>query len=245
MSAEILDNPLYYVVVGLLGGVVGFRIGWRSGGKLLLPLVQGLFGFVLFAVSWRAGGAIDGALAVVGWALGNSLVSIRAFRQERQGIDRRVIGARAYREWMMVWLRTGRGPESEPFATAGRHVAALLLFVAAATVSANLLSLVLGAMLLNAMNAYVAALLVSARRIWRVRLLAWNGWSLVRVAAYVMLGSACAAPLAATIGYPARPGELRLLLLAGAAGVLLDLVLKLILSRPCGRVLAAALQPEA
>jgi len=86
-------------------------------------------------------------------------------------------------------------------------------------------------------------LLSSATRPWTVRLLAWNSWSIVRVVAYVMLGAACATPLATRLGYPGDPAEVRLLLQLGGIGVALDLVLKLVLSRPCGRMLGLAVDP--
>ncbi len=54
-----------------------------------------------------------------------------------------------------------------------------------------------------------------------------------------MLGSAAAAPLAAVAGYP-DPGGSSALWIAGGAGVLLDVTLKLALSRACGARLAAA-----
>jgi len=51
------QSPLYYVVLGLLGGAVGFRVGWRLRIRWLLPSFQGLMGFLVFVVGWRMGGA--------------------------------------------------------------------------------------------------------------------------------------------------------------------------------------------
>lgn len=243
--AQLLHGPAYYVVLGLLCGVVGFRLGWRGAVRFVLPLIQGLLGFVAFATAWRMAGPLVAALAVAAWALGSSVSGIWVIRQWPDEADRRLLGASRYRAEMLAWLRTGRGPESRPLATARSHLVELLIYVAAALASANLLSIVMGALLLNRMNAWVATLLAAARRPWTVRLLAWNVWSLVRVAAYIMLGSACAAPLASLTGFPARNESVTLLLLLGGAGVVLDLVLKLALSRPCGRALSAALDWDA
>jgi len=231
--------------MGLLCGVVGFRIGWRSRNRVVLPLFQTLLGGFAFFASWRASGAISAAVAETGWALGTTLVSIAHFRREPRFVDAMVPRARPYRAAMFAWLRSGRGPESHPLATLGQHARELALYVAVALLTANLLALAMGAMLLNYMNAYVARLLDAARDPWTVRLLGWNCWSLFRVAAYIVLGSACTAPLAARAGYPALDGEVRTLLWLGGAGVLLDLLLKLALSRPLGRRLAGALDPVA
>ena len=232
-------------MLGLLCGIVGFRMAWRSGNKFATPLLQGAFGFVAFAAAWRVAGAGFAALAVAGWAIGCTLVSISVFRREPERVERQVLRARAYRHTMFEWLRTGRGPEARPLATAGTHAVELVLYVTAAALTVNLLSIVMGAVLLNYMNAYVARLLEAATREWTVRWLAWNVWSIVRVSSYVMLGSAAAGPLAARLGFPAEPAQLLWLAIGGGVGVVLDLVLKLALSRRHGRMLAAAIDPQA
>jgi hypothetical protein len=71
-----------------------------------------------------------------------------------------------------------------------------------------------------------------------VALTAWNVWSIVRVAAYVLLGSAAAAPLAAAAGYPADPVALKWLVVAGALGIALDIAAKVALSAAAGQRLA-------
>jgi len=245
LAAQLLHSPAYYAVLGLLCGIVGFRLGWRAGVRIALPAIQGLLGFVAFATAWRMAGPLVAALAVGAWALGSTLTGIPAFRGRPREADRLVLGASRYRSEMLEWLSTGRGPESRPLATLRAHLVELAVYLVAALASANLLSIVMGALLLNRMNVYVACLLAAARRPWTVRLLAWNSWSLVRVASYVMLGSACAAPLAALAGFPARREPVLLLALLGGAGVVADLLLKLALSRPCGRALSAALEPDA
>jgi hypothetical protein len=117
----------------------------------------------------------------------------------------------------------------------------VIWYTAAAIATANFASLAMGTVLLNEMNAYVATLLRAAKRTGIVLLLAWNVWSLVRVSAYVLIGAAAAAPVLRLSGLSADPTTVRALGWAGAIGVVVDVVLKLALSRPCGRVLAAAI----
>lgn len=241
LNAAFLHSNVYFFFLGLLCGVVGFRRGWSSGLRWLLPSLQGLLGFLGFAAAWWHDGALAGAVAVGGWAFGSTIVAIPAFWPAAERTDRLVLRAQPYRESMFDWLRTGRGPETRPLATLRAHALELALYLAAALATANLASMILGAVLLNYMNAYVASLLRSAHRFWLVLLLGWNVWSLIRVAAYVMLGVACAAPIATWLGLPPRPGEVPLLLWMGGVGVVLDVALKLLLSRPAGRALAASI----
>jgi hypothetical protein len=245
MGTESSFPASYFVLLGLLCGAVGFRIGWRARHRFVLPLAQGVLGWVAFVYAWRIHGPAMAAASVACWAVATTLVSLYFFTAEPRETDERVLRAAAYRETMLAWLRTGSGPESRPFATARAHLHELVVYLAAAVFTANLAALVLGAILLNFMNAWVATLLRAARRTWVVAVLGWGIWSLFRVAGYVLIGVAAAAPLAARLGYPAPPGSIRPLALAGAAGVVLDLALKLALSRPWGRRLAGAVDLDA
>ena len=245
MSGSIAANPAWSAALGVLCGVVGFRIGWRTRSRIGLPLVQAALGGVAFVAAWSAAGPDAATLAVLGWSLGSSAVAIPTFRADPVATDARVVRAVPYRAEMRAWLATGRGPEATPARTTARHAAELAAYIVAGVASMNLLSIAMGAVLLNYMNAWVASLLRAARRPWTVRLFAWNVWSVVRVAAYVAIGVASAWPLATRTRFAVPWSAVRPLAVAGAIGVVLDLVLKLALSRPCGRALAAAVDLDA
>jgi hypothetical protein len=245
VSGSIAEHPAWPAALGLLCGVVGFRIGWRSRSRIGLPLIQAVIGGLAFVAAWSAAGPGRAAIAVLAWSIGTSMVAIPAFRADPVATDARVAHAVPYRAEMRAWLATGRGPEATPARTAGRHVAELGAYVIVGIASMNLLSIAMGAVLLNYMNAWVASLLGAARRPWTVRLLAWNAWSVVRVAAYVVIGVAAAWPLASRTAFAVPWSAVRPLAVAGAIGVALDLALKLALSRPCGRALAGAVDLDA
>lgn len=234
----------YFLFLGAACGAVGFRIGWRIGNRWVLPLVQGAAGWTAFAYAWRWSTPAVAAATVGAWAVGTTVVSLYAFVLDAQAVERSVLRAKPYREGMLEWLRTGVGPESTPLATAGRHLHETIVYAASAVVTANLASIVLGAVLLNYMNAYVATLFRAARRPSVVMLLGWNVWSVVRVGAYVALGAALTAPGAARLGIPAG-GPVVPLAWGAAAALVADLILKLALSRRCGRALAAAVDLDA
>jgi hypothetical protein len=245
MSIGWVVSPWYFLTLGFLAGVVGFRMGWRTRSRAALPIVQGVLGWGAFVLAWSFVGPGWAAATVGSWALGGTVVSVYVFSGRPREADERVLRAPEYRASMLEWLATGRGPEAAPMATARAHLRELALYLLAAIATANLASVVLGAVLLNYMNAYVAALLRAARRPGAVLLLGWNVWSIVRVAAYVALGAAAAGPLLSLAGSPAERSSLERLAIVGGIGVVLDLVLKLALSRPAGRALADAVDLEA
>jgi hypothetical protein len=179
------------------------------------------------------------------WILGTTVASVFVFVGHPQEADARVIRAAPYRASMLAWIESGNGPEKRPVATATAHLREAIWYTAAAIATANFGSIAMGAALLNQMNAYVATLIRAAKSTGRVLLLAWNVWSLVRVAAYVVIGAAAASPLLSLCGWQVDEAAARALGLAGGIGVVVDLVLKLALSRPCGRALAGAIDLEA
>jgi len=241
MQASWALTPPYFLVFAFLCGVVGFRVGWRTGNRVALPLAQGVLGWVAFLLAWTIVGAGWAAASVGAWALGTTLASVYVFLGHPDETDDRVIRAAPYRASMLAWLETGSGPETRPIATTTAHLREAIWYTAAAVATANLASITMGAILLNEMNAYVATLLRAAKRTGRVLLFAWNVWSVVRVAAYVLIGATAASPLLRLVGWRADAATTRNLALAGAAGVVVDLVLKLALSKPFGRLLASAI----
>ena len=247
MTLRLLVHPAYVAALGLLCGAVGTRWGWRAGHRIVLPAMQGAVGFTAFFTAWHAGGPIAAAVASVGWAVGTTVASLVLFSGDRERIDERVLGARRFREQRFAALDPHTPARPRWDALLASRTRTVAPFLAAALASANLLSLVLGALLLNAMNAYVVALVAAAeRRRGMVRLLAWDAWHLARAAALCLLGSACAAPLAATLGYRAAPEEVRWLLYLGGIGLVLDLLLEL-LAGPTSRAVlgrAVALGPR-
>ncbi len=245
MPASWALTPPYFLVFAFLCGIAGFRVGWRFGSKPALPLVQGVLGWVAFLVTRAIVGEPWAAASVGAWALGTTLASVYVFTGQPLKTDERVFRAAAYRESMLAWLVTGRGPEIRPLATAGQHLRELIWYTAAAVATANLASIALGAALLNEMNAYVATLLRAAKRTGTVLLLAWNIWSIVRVGAYVLIGAAAAEPLLRLWGWRVDTSTSLRLASVGAAGAFLDLILKIALSRPCGRALASAIELDA
>ena len=245
MLASWTLTPPYFLAFGFLCGVAGFRVGWRIGNRVALPLAQSALGWAAFLLAWDVVGPAWAAASVGAWVVGTTSASVYVFLGHPRETDERVIRAAPYRASMLAWLETGSGPEKRPAATAASHLREAIWYTAAAIATANLASLAMGAILLNEMNAYVTTLLRAAKRTGTVLLLAWNVWSVVRVGAYVLIGAAAAAPLLRLSGWHVDAAAVRALALAGAVGVVVDLVLKLALSRPCGRLLALAIDLDA
>jgi hypothetical protein len=245
MPAAWTLSPPYFIAFSFLCGVVGFRMGWRTKSRAALPIFQGAFGWIAYVATFSFVGAGWAAAAVGTWALGTTAISLYVFLGQPVRADEQVIRAASYRASMLDWIATGAGPESKPVATLLQHARELIWYTAAAVMTANLGALILGAVLLNYMNAYVATIVRAARRTAAVLLLAWNVWSIARVAAYIAIGASAGSVILRLARFHVDTQAVRALAIGGALGVTLDLVLKLALSRPCGRALAGAIDLEA
>jgi hypothetical protein len=231
----------YLLVLGALAGALGTRIGWRLRHRLMLPAAQTALGVFAFLFGWNQRGATGGALAVGAWAIGTSVAAIPAFRAARDQLGTRVLGFAPYAASMRGWLASGEMLGASPSAILRRHVRELAFYLAAALVSANLLAIGMGAVLLNRMNAWFVELCSDARDRRTILLLGWPCWSLARVLAYVALGAACAQWWAARLGRAAPPEDVLGLINLGLLGVVVDITLKIQLSGWYARKLHAAL----
>ena len=121
MRASWALTPPYFLVFAFLCGVAGFRVGWRARHRMALPVAQGALGWVAFLLAWTIVGATWAAASVGAWAIGTTVASVYVFLGNPQETDERVMRAAHYRSSMLAWLETGRGPETMPLETVGRH----------------------------------------------------------------------------------------------------------------------------
>ena len=245
MPASWTLSPPYFLAFSFFCGVVGFRMGWRTRSRIGLPLMQGALGWLAYLAAFSFLGAGWAAAAVGAWAVGTTTASVYVFFRNPEDTDARVLRAQTYRETMLAWLESGGSQEGQPFQTVQRHGRELIWYAAAAVLTANLGAIVMGAILLNYMNAYVATIVRAATRPVRAAALAWNVWSVVRVAAYIAIGAAGGSLIPRLLRLRFDEAAVRALAIGGALGAAADVVLKLALSRPLGRALAASIDPEA
>jgi hypothetical protein len=182
---------------------------------------------------WIARGAPGRAVGLMLlWAASLGVSATFQAWLDPQGSARLFLNADAYRQEMFLWVLTGAGRESQPSEFLVQHAAHAAIFCGLSLASASILSMPMGAVLMNYMGHYVGALAAKAASPWAIVLLAWHPWALVRVASFVTLGVILAQPLAS---YAARrpirfaPSSRRLMFLA-FAGLVLDVVLKWMLA---------------
>ena len=216
------------VCVLLLATAASYPIGLALGLPWLLPLLNCAPAWMLMTALLLRGERRAAVLAMLAWAAAMAACGVTAFALWPRPVDAVVIHGPAYRDEMFAWIRTGIGTESSPRRFLPQHATHLALFVATSLATASVLSIAMGAVLMNYMSFYVASLARAGAPAWAVVFLGWQPWALCRVAAFAILGAVLAEPVLFRLARRPHPGlrAARPYLLAAAAALLADVALK-------------------
>ncbi len=183
LARGLSDHGVRLVLSAPLTALLPFATGLRWAA----PLVAGsLAWWFLVREPDRSRRRVVGWLLVWAIALSFSFVLLTVYFPERAA--RAIPHARRYWNEMQPWLQTGIGVESTPAAFVPQHLLHLLGFASLSLLTAGWGGLVLGAYLLGYMSFYVGMTTSLAARPLAAVALAWHPWSLLRVAAFVILG---------------------------------------------------------
>ena len=220
----------------VLATLVSYPLGLAVGHPWLLPALNTLPAYLAMVALLRRGERRHAVVAMLVWAVALAIGGTVSFALWPRPVDAVVLNGPAYREEMFAWILTGVGRESQPSRFLPQHVGHLAGFVVLSLATASALSITMGAVLMNFMSFYVASLARAGVPAWAVVLLGWQPWAICRVAAFCTLGVVLAEPLLARVlKYPygglrgARP-----YVLAAAAGILADWILKALLAPSWG-----------
>ena len=225
--------PAAYALGLWLGSLGPAGLGrWLLPLLLAAPAIHGLWRYL------GEGRRAEAVRLMLGWAAALAVVGPIAMAIAQGAAEASVFRGAAYRDEMMAWLATGEGAEGDLGLFLPIHLQRLAVFLPLSLASGGALGLLMGAVMLNFMDFFVASYAAAASGVPAA--LAWFPWALCRVAAFVILGVVAAEPLVRRLGKtraPLEPGRGRLI--AVAAGLLAaDVALKAALAPLWGRFLA-------
>lgn len=202
--------------------------GFAIGNRFLFPLFCMAPAYPMMIRRLLAGQRGRAVGAMLLWAATLAPTSVMLSLWAPAQAARTILHGEAYRSEMFHWLHTGEGSESRPAEFLPQHAIHLCVFAVLSLATASLASIYFGTVLLNYMAYYVAGVIHAAGGSLQAVAMGWHPWSLIRVAAFVVLGVVLAEPLLRHISpgaqVPAR-GRSRWLLLV-LAGLVADAVIK-------------------
>ena len=224
---------------------LAFALGFAApaAGRAALPILATLAIYPVFArlvMAGRRGAAIAAALL---WAASLSVSLISHTARDPEAAGHGVLMGPTYRDEMFQYVASGEGRESDPRRFIPQHLLHAGIFAVATLLSGGLLGLAMGTVLVGYMSYYVGALAAGPHP-FTAGLLGWPPWAILRVAAFVLLGTVLARPLLLRLrglrNEPLFAPADRRIAIIGVALLLADILLKSIfattwatLLRPC------------
>jgi len=203
------------------------------GARWVLPFLAPLTVYVWFSRRVRLGDYFGAWKVGMTWAGLLSLGVVLLVYLLPETAAAGILNGELYRQEMFGWIETGIARENTPSLFIPQHLLHLGLFVVLAYVSAGYLGLVLGSALTAYMSYFVASYAVAAGHPLLGPVVAWVPWSVLRVAAFVLIGVVAARPLLLRRAWPFERREWSLLALA-ASGIVGDIVLKTVIAPTYG-----------
>lgn len=217
---------------------LSYALAWLIRVPAIVPALNTLPAFPFLYLALREGRTPRAIGEMLAWAATLGACATIVSYLDPIAAGRLFINGEAYRREMFFWVLTGVGAESSPARFVPTHAFHAGAFCLLSLVSASVLSMPLGALLMNYMGHYVGALAAVSRHPLLTGLAAWVPWSLVRVASYVTLGVVLAGPMASRLlGFRFRLRDHGRALAVGLLGLVVDIAVKAALAPAWHRLL--------
>jgi hypothetical protein len=229
----------------ILATVLTYPIGLALRRPWLLPVLNAIPACIVLAHRLRKGERGGAVRAMLWWTATLALAGTVAFVWWPEPLGRLVVSGPEYKNEMFRWIRTGRGAEGNIRLFLPEHLVHLGAYIVVGLGTGGAGALLMGAVLLNSMSYYVAALAKAGVPPWAVTLLGWQPWTIARAAAFATLGVLLAEPLVSLV-FPTARERLKAstraaYVVAAMSGLLADWFLKFLLAPAWGRWLRALL----
>jgi hypothetical protein len=194
MWNKLLSSPLLFAYLAI-GTMLSIVLGFFFENRFLLPVLQiaisypVLYSLLLRRMRNRAFGAM------LFWGLWVGLIMVTASVWFPENAAKSIFNGTTYAQEMVHWIQTGDGAEGNPVRFVPQHLLHFVIFAVLSLATGSLLSLLMGAMLMNYMSFYVSTVIhLSHDKILAI-LMGWHPWSIIRVAAFIILGVILAEPM--------------------------------------------------
>lgn len=247
-TATSIAGPFPAVILPAILAPVAVLLARSGSGPVLLPVLATLAVYPVLALLIARRQRRAAVFATLLWAasLSASVIALTARRPD--AMEPVVLNGAAYRDEMFGFIRTGQGRESDPARFLPQHLLHLGAFCLLAFLSAGLLGIALGAVLVGFMSFYVGSLAAAGGSPALAFALGWPPWAILRVVAFVLLGVALAEPLLLAARSRVRPAAVgastrRPWYLIATALLVADAILKYLLAPGWGTLLRRCLEP--
>ena len=194
-------SPWKVLVLVFIPFTVGFYfephylIWLTSGAPIFLPLLTGIpagIVLILHLKNGRLGYALIDMILYVLWLTVIGLILMYFFPDMATVA---VINGFQYWDEMLPWLHGYAVKEGIPSQFIPEHLMHMGIVIISSLISAGMIALIFGTVLVNYMNYYVAQLMINSPTPLLMAVIGWHPWSICRVLSFIILGIVFAIPL--------------------------------------------------
>jgi hypothetical protein len=230
MWNKLLCSPLLFLYL-FAGTIVAVAAGFAIQNEYLLPAFQIAVAYPVLYSLLAQKKRIRAIWAMLFWALCVAIVMITSSVHFYDRAGNSIIHGRAYVREMFYWIKTGIGAESNPWQFVPQHLLHFVVFAILSVLTASILSLFMGAILMNYMSFYVASVIRASSNELLACLMGWHVWAILRVASFVLLGVILAEPTICRIKkMDYEYASIRKYYWLALHGLVLDVILKTLLA---------------
>jgi len=183
------------LVVLILATAVSCPLGLALGHPWLLPALNALPAHLVLVHRLRKGERGGAVRAMLWWAAALAIAGTVCMAFWPTAVDTVIVNGPAQQAETLSWLRTGHGVDGSIRLFLPRQLGLVVVFAALSLVSVSAFSLLLGAVLLNAVSFSVASLYRAGVPGWAVVTMGWPPWTIAMGAALCTLAVVLAEPL--------------------------------------------------
>lgn len=230
MWNKIVSTPIVYPFL-LAGVLISTAAGFALSNKFALPLLNILFAYPVMYSLLKLERRKAAFGAMLFWAFCMAVVTVNACVQFPMAAERSIFHGADYVREQLHWIKTGEGTEGDPLKFVPQHLFHFTAFVVLALLTAGILSLYMGAILMNYMSFYVGSVILASHDPITAALMGWHPWAVIRVASFVILGVILAEPGVCRLSgrYYEYEGA-RPYFWAALTGVVIDIIMKALLA---------------
>lgn len=171
----------------ILATLASYAVAWLIKMPLLVPFLNAAVPWWMMARELRRGRTTRAVGVMLLWAA--TMGAASTWMAYRMPDTTRALFLRSeYRDEMIAWVRTGVGDESTPAVFVPRHLGYAAVFVTASAATGGILSMPMGAALMNQMGDYVGGMAAQSAHPLASAVLGWCPWAVVRIIGFVILG---------------------------------------------------------
>lgn len=230
MLNKLASSPLVFVYLAV-AVILSTAIGFLVESKIFLPIlnIAGAYPVLFFLL--KDGRRTRAVWLMLFWAFSLTVIVICATIWFPQRAAASILNGTQYWNEMLQWIQTGVGTESTPLRFIPQHFLHFLIFFGLSLLTASILSLLMGAVLMNYMSFYVGNLISISHDSFLAALMGWHPWAVLRVISFVVLGVILGEPMVCILtGRNFELTESKRLLWIALAGLVVDIVLKALLA---------------